>query len=44
MNRGNLLLEEKVKQAFKFYDKEDEGLISVRQVGKVLGAIENYDD
>lgn len=36
-NRGNLLKEDKLKQAFNYYDKDNSGSISVDEIKSVLG-------
>lgn len=36
-NRGNLLQEDKLKQAFEYYDKDKSGSISVDEIRMVLG-------
>ena len=37
VNRNSLMQEEKLKQAFKFYDKDDSGSISTDEIKSVLG-------
>jgi len=37
VNRSELLQEEKLKQAFSLYDKDNSGMISVDEIKSVLG-------
>ena len=37
VNRGSLLKEEKLQSAFKYFDLDSNGLISVEEIKKVLG-------
>ena len=43
-NRGNLLQEEKLKQAFSYYDKDNSGSISVDEIRGVLGVGQHISD
>lgn len=36
-NRGNLLQDDKLKQAFSYYDKDNSGSISIDEIKSVLG-------
>ena len=44
VNRGALLREDKLKQAFRFYDKDDSGSISIDEIKSVLGVGKAIDD
>ena len=44
MNRGQLLQDDKLKQAFRFYDKDDSGSISIHEIKDVLGVGKSIDD
>ena len=37
VNKDNLLQDDKLRQAFKFYDKDDSGSISTDEIRDVLG-------
>ena len=37
VNRNSLMQEEKLRQAFRFYDKDDSGSISTDEIKSVLG-------
>lgn len=43
-NRGNLLQEDKLKQAFSYYDKDNSGSISVDEIRGVLGVGQHISD
>jgi len=44
VNRGQLLQDDKLKQAFRFYDKDDSGSISLVEIKDVLGVGKSIDD
>ena len=44
MNRGALLQDDKLKQAFRFYDKDDSGSISIDEIKDVLGVGKSIQD
>ena len=44
MNRGALLQDDKLRQAFRFYDKDDSGSISISEIKDVLGVGKSIDD
>lgn len=44
VNRGHLLQDDKLKQAFRFYDKDDSGSISIDEIRNVLGVGKSIDD
>jgi len=44
VNRGQLLQDDKLKQAFRFYDKDDSGSISIGEIRDVLGVGKSIDD
>ena len=44
MNRGALLQDYKLRQAFRFYDKDDSGSISISEIKDVLGVGKSIDD
>ena len=43
-NRGNLLQEDKLKQAFAYYDKDNSGSISCDEIRSVLGVGQHISD
>lgn len=43
-NRGNLLQDDKLKQAFSYYDKDNSGSISVDEIRGVLGVGQHISD
>jgi calcium-dependent protein kinase len=43
-NRENLLKDDKLKQAFSFYDKDKSGSISLDEIRGVLGGGQNLSD
>lgn len=44
VNRGNLLQDDKLKQAFSYYDKDNSGSISVDEIRNVLGVGQHISD
>lgn len=44
VNRGALLQDDKLRQAFRFYDKDDSGSISIIEIKDVLGVGKSIDD
>ena len=44
MNRGALLQDDKLRQAFRFYDKDDSGSISIDEIKDVLGVGKSITD
>lgn len=44
VNRGNLLQDDKLRQAFAYYDKDNSGSISVDEIRAVLGAGKHISD
>ena len=44
VNRGALLQDDKLRQAFRFYDKDDSGSISIDEIKDVLGVGKSIDD
>lgn len=44
VNRGALLQDDKLRQAFRFYDKDDSGSISISEIKDVLGVGKSIDD
>jgi len=44
VNRGNLLQDEKLKAAFKVYDKDNSGSISTDEIKEVLGVGANISE
>lgn len=39
-----MLQDDKLKQAFRFYDKDDSGSISIEEIKDVLGVGKSIDD
>ena len=44
VNRGALLQDDKLRQAFRFYDKDDSGTISISEIKDVLGVGKSIED
>ncbi len=44
VNRGNLLQDDKLRQAFAYYDKDNSGSISLSEIRNVLGVGQHISD
>jgi calcium-dependent protein kinase len=44
VNRGNLLQDDKLRQAFAYYDKDNSGAISLNEIRSVLGVGQHISD